>query len=265
MNMPIQPTDNETVKEINLLGLLHCQQKSYRSQPAPNYELRIAQLTTLKTALLKFKHPLAEALNQDYGSRSTHDTFISEIMPSINNINYCLKNLKKWMKPSRRRTGLLLAPATVNVHYQPLGVIGIIVPWNFPVFLSLSPLITALSAGNRAMLKLSEFTPQTNKVLTKMLTSIFDQTTVAVVEGEADVAAQFSSLPFDHLLFTGSTTVGRHVMRAAAENLTPVTLELGGKSPVLIAPDMPIATAVERIIYGKCLNSGQICGVFQGS
>ena len=259
MNMPIQPTDNETVKEINLLGLLHCQQKSYRSQPAPTYELRIAQLTTLKTALLKFKHPLAEALNQDYGSRSTHDTFISEIMPSINNINYCLKNLKKWMKPSRRRTGLLLAPATVNVHYQPLGVIGIIVPWNFPVFLSLSPLITALSAGNRAMLKLSEFTPQTNKVLTKMLTSIFDQTTVAVVEGEADVAAQFSSLPFDHLLFTGSTTVGRHVMRAAAENLTPVTLELGGKSPVLIAPDMPIATAVERIIYGKCLNSGQIC------
>lgn len=259
MNMPIQQTENEVTKGVNLTELLQSQQQSYRSQPAPTYELRIKQLSAIKTALLKFKQPLAEALNRDYGSRSLDDTLISDIMPCINNVNYSLKNLKKWMKPSHRHAGLLLAPAKVKVQYQPVGVVGIIVPWNFPVMLSVGPLITAISAGNRAMLKLSEFTPETNKVITEMLTSIFDETTVAVVEGEADVAAEFSSLPFDHLLFTGSTTVGRHVMRAAAANLTPVTLELGGKSPVLVAPDMPIDTAVERMIYGKCLNSGQIC------
>ncbi|WP_065187765.1 coniferyl aldehyde dehydrogenase [Shewanella woodyi] len=259
MNMPIQQTDNDLVQAVNLTELLQSQQQSYRSQPAPAYELRVKQLHALKAALLKFKQPLAEALNRDYGSRSVDDTMISDIMPCLNNINYSLKNLKKWMKPSHRHAGLLLAPAKVKVQYQPVGVVGIIVPWNFPVMLSVGPLITALSAGNRAMLKLSEFTPETNKVITEMLSSIFDTNTVAVVEGEADVAAEFSALPFDHLLFTGSTTVGRHVMRAAAANLTPVTLELGGKSPVIVAPDMPIETAVERMIYGKCLNSGQIC------
>jgi len=133
------------------------------------------------------------------------------------------------------------------------------VPWNFPIMLSVGPLITAIAAGNRAMLKMSEFTPATNQVLTALLSEIFSDDEVVIVEGEADVAAQFSALPFDHLLFTGSTTVGRHVMRAAAENLTPVTLELGGKSPVIIAPDIDIETAVQRIIYGKCLNAGQIC------
>ncbi|MBW8182522.1 coniferyl aldehyde dehydrogenase [Shewanella nanhaiensis] len=259
MNMPIQQTESDLAQGVNLNELLQSQQQSYRSQPAPTYELRVKQLNALKAALLKFKQPLAEALNRDYGTRSVDDTMISDIMPCLNNINYSLKNLKKWMKPSRRHAGLLLAPAKVKVQYQPVGVVGIIVPWNFPVMLSVGPLITALSAGNRAMLKLSEFTPETNKVITEMLSSIFDINTVAVVEGEADVAAEFSALPFDHLLFTGSTTVGRHVMRAAAANLTPVTLELGGKSPVIVAPDMPIETAVERMIYGKCLNSGQIC------
>jgi coniferyl-aldehyde dehydrogenase len=192
MNMPIQQTEDEVTKGVNLTELLQSQQQSYRSQPAPTYELRIKQLSAIKTALLKFKQPLAEALNRDYGSRSLDDTLISDIMPCINNVNYSLKNLKKWMKPSHRHAGLLLAPAKVKVQYQPVGVVGIIVPWNFPVMLSVGPLITAISAGNRAMLKLSEFTPETNKVITEMLTSIFDETTVAVVEGEADVAAEFS-------------------------------------------------------------------------
>jgi len=256
MNMPIT-TENSS--KSGLTELLALQRNSYNSQGTPTYQQRVEVLESLKLALLKYRQPLADALNRDYGTRSTDDTLISDIMPCINNINYSLKNLKKWMKPSRRHAGLLLAPAKVRVHYQPVGVVGIIVPWNFPVMLSIGPLITALSAGNRAMLKLSEFTPETNKVIEKMLASIFETSQVAVVEGEADIAAKFSSLPFDHLLFTGSTTVGRHVMRAAAANLTPVTLELGGKSPVVIAPDMPIATAVERMIYGKCLNSGQIC------
>lgn len=242
-----------------LTQLLQRQRSSYLAAPNPNYATRVEQLTRLKAAILQFKTPLVEALSQDYGHRSIDDSLISDIMPVINNINYSLKNLKKWLKPSARHAGLLLAPAKVTVHYQPLGVIGIIVPWNFPVMLSIGPLVTAIAAGNHAMLKLSEFTPATNQVIKQLLAQVFDESHVAVIEGEADVAAAFSALPFDHLLFTGSTTVGRHVMRAAANNLTPVTLELGGKSPVIIAPDMPLEIAVERMIYGKCLNAGQIC------
>jgi len=254
MNMQ---TNSQTA--ASLLQLFGKQRTSYLAEPAPSYEIRIEQLKNLKTAILRNQESLVAALNHDYGNRSLDDSIISDILPCINNINYSLKHLKKWMKPSSRHAGLLLSPAKVEVHYQPLGVVGIIVPWNFPIMLSVGPLITALAAGNRAMLKLSEFTPKTNQVLISMLASIFDETQVVCVEGEADVAAEFSSLPFDHLLFTGSTTVGRHVMRSAANNLTPVTLELGGKSPVIIADDIDINTAVERMIYGKCLNSGQIC------
>ncbi|GIU02774.1 coniferyl aldehyde dehydrogenase [Shewanella morhuae] len=246
--------------KISLLSeLFQRQRSSYLAAPNPDHDMRRERLNQLKAAVLRFKTPLVEALSQDYGHRSIDDSLISDIMPVINNINYSLKNLKKWLKPSPRHAGILLAPAKVTVHYQPLGVIGIIVPWNFPVMLSIGPLVTAIAAGNHAMLKLSEFTPATNQVIKQLLAEVFDESHVAVIEGEADVAAEFSALPFDHLLFTGSTTVGRHVMRAAANNLTPVTLELGGKSPVIIAPDMPLEIAVERMIYGKCLNAGQIC------
>ncbi|GIU39868.1 coniferyl aldehyde dehydrogenase [Shewanella colwelliana] len=254
MNMPLEINPSE---QLNLI--LAKQKASYRRQPAPTLDERKQQLSALKSALLDNQEAIIDALSKDYGHRSKDDSRISDIMPCINNINYSLKHLKGWMKPSRRHAGILLAPAKVSVQYQPVGVVGIIVPWNFPVMLSIGPLITAIAAGNRAMLKLSEFTPHTNAVLKQMLSALFDETVVAVVEGEADVAAAFSSLAFDHLLFTGSTTVGRHVMRAAAANLTPVTLELGGKSPVIVAPDMPLDEAVERMIYGKCLNAGQIC------
>lgn len=249
----------EQAKISHLSELFQRQRSSYLAAPNPDHDMRRERLTQLKAAVLRFKTPLVEALSQDYGHRSVDDSLISDIMPVINNINYSLKNLKRWLKPSARHAGILLAPAKVTVHYQPLGVIGIIVPWNFPVMLSIGPLVTAIAAGNHAMLKLSEFTPATNQVIKQLLAEVFDESHVAVIEGEADVAAEFSALPFDHLLFTGSTTVGRHVMRAAANNLTPVTLELGGKSPVIIAPDMPLEIAVERMIYGKCLNAGQIC------
>jgi coniferyl-aldehyde dehydrogenase len=170
-----------------------------------------------------------------------------------------MKRVKKWMKPQRRHVNTMFLPARAKVIYQPLGVVGIIVPWNYPIFLALGPLITALASGNRAMIKVSEFTPNTNKVFHQLITSCFAESEVAVIEGEADVAAKFSEIPFDHMLFTGSTQVGRHVMRAASENLTPVTLELGGKSPALIAPDMPPKTAIQRLLWGKTLNSGQTC------
>jgi len=253
--MPVkQKKSNESLQ-----ALLNAQKKAYQLAPAPLVQQRMSQLAQLKTALLTYQDELVAALDQDYGQRSAQDTLLSDILPCVMNINYTMKHLKKWMKPQRRHAGLLLSPAKVTVYYQPLGVIGIIAPWNFPVMLSIGPLITALAAGNRAMIKLSEFTPATNTVIIHMLASLFDNDTVAVIEGEADVAAAFSALAFNHLIFTGSTTVGRHVMRAAADNLTPVTLELGGKSPVIIADDMPIKTAVERLIYGKCLNAGQIC------
>lgn len=245
--------------EQSLTSILAQQKQEYRLSPAPSIHYRKEQLTALKKALLSHQDELVAALNKDYGQRAKQDSLLADILPCVMNINYTLKRLKKWSKPQRRHAGLLLSPAKVTVHYQPLGVIGIMVPWNFPIMLSIGPLIAALAAGNRAMIKLSEFTPATNAVISSMLGSIFDDKTVAVIEGEADVAATFSSLAFDHLVFTGSTNIGRHVMRAAANNLTPVTLELGGKSPVIIADDIPIDTAVERLLFGKCLNAGQIC------
>ncbi|MGS3184967.1 coniferyl aldehyde dehydrogenase [Aeromonas taiwanensis] len=229
------------------------------SHPMPSLTERRTRLTQLKGALLAHKQALCDALALDYGQRSGYDSLITDILPCVMQINYSLKRLKGWMRPERRHPGLLLAPARVEVHYQPLGVVGIMVPWNFPVMLSLGPLIGAIGAGNRAMIKLSEFTPRTNAVLRTLLGEVFADDEVMVIEGDAELAAAFSALPFDHLVFTGSTAVGRRVMAAAAPHLTPLTLELGGKSPCLVAPDMPMALAVERMIFGKSLNAGQIC------
>ncbi|BBS87971.1 coniferyl aldehyde dehydrogenase [Aeromonas media] len=230
-----------------------------QAQPMPSLAQRRSRLTALKSALLAHKQALCDALALDYGQRSDYDSLVADILPCVMQINYSLKRLKGWMKPARRHPGLLLAPARVEVHYQPLGVVGIMVPWNFPVMLSLGPLIGAIAAGNRAMIKLSEFTPHTNAALRTLLEAVFDDDEVVLIEGDAGLAAAFSTLPFDHLLFTGSTAVGRQVMAAAAPQLTPLTLELGGKSPCLIAPDMSLALAVERMIFGKSLNAGQIC------
>ena len=230
-----------------------------QAQPMPSLAQRRSRLTALKSALLAHKQALCDALALDYGQRSDYDSLVADILPCVMQINYSLKRLKGWMRPARRHPGLLLAPARVEVHYQPLGVVGIMVPWNFPVMLSLGPLIGAIAAGNRAMIKLSEFTPHTNAALRTLLEAVFDDDEVVLIEGDAGLAAAFSTLPFDHLLFTGSTAVGRQVMAAAAPQLTPLTLELGGKSPCLIAPDMPLALAVERMIFGKSLNAGQIC------
>lgn len=229
----------------------------FENDPYPKLELRQQRLTTLRNTLLKEKRSLVNALSDDFGFRPHFDSTFCDLLPVINHIDYTLKRMKKWMKPSRRHSGLLVAPSKVRVHYQPLGVVGIIVPWNFPVMLSLTPLVTALAAGNQAMMKLSEYTPQTNKVIRRIVKSLGD---VAVcIEGDLTIATAFSSLPFNHLLFTGSTPVGRLVAQSAARNLTPVTLELGGKSPVIIAPDADLVKSVDNIMQGKAINSGQIC------
>jgi len=235
------------------------QQQAYRKQPMPSAAERISDLKRLKQALLKYSDELASAVNQDFSCRSKDETEIAEIMTCAQGIDYSVKRLKRWMKPSRRHVSMLFAPSHNHVMYQPLGVIGIMVPWNYPIQLAVLPLATALSAGNRAVIKMSEFTPATNKVLQKMLAEVFSEEQVAVIEGEVEVSSAFAELPWDHLIFTGSTAVGKIVMGAAAKNLTPVTLELGGKSPAIIAPGTSMKDAVERICFGKSLNAGQTC------
>ena len=235
------------------------QQQAYRRHPMPDADERIATLKQLKQALLDYQDELATAVNQDFSCRSKDETQIAEIMTCAQGIDYAIRHLRRWMKPSKRHVSMLFAPSHNQVMYQPLGVIGIMVPWNYPVQLAILPLATALSAGNRAMIKMSEFTPATNRVLKKMLGDIFAEDQVALVEGEVDVSSRFAELAWDHLVFTGSTAVGRIVMAAAARNLTPVTLELGGKSPAVIAPGASMSDAVERICFGKSLNAGQTC------
>jgi len=249
-------TDN-CDSNAHLIDSFNTLKLNFEKQVNPNKDIRIERLKLLKSNLLKFKPLLITALETDYGQRSNFDSVLADILPTVQHIKYTIKNLAKWMKPSNRSSGLLLAPSTVKVQYQPLGVVGIIVPWNFPIFLSLGPIATALAAGNKIMVKLSEFTPHTNQIIIELLKPL--SCDIIVIEGEGDVAQQFSSLPFDHLLFTGSTEIGKHVMRAAADNLTPVTLELGGKSPVVIDDEIDIKTAVSRLMIGKCLNAGQIC------
>lgn len=235
------------------------QQEAFRQNTYPDVDERVENLKRLKQALLKHKKSLAQALSEDFLHRSETDTLLADVMPTVQGINYAIKKLKSWVKTDKRHVPLIFQPAQLRVEYQPLGVIGIIVPWNYPVFLSLGPLTAALAAGNRAMLKLSEFTPAANQVINNILSEAFAEDCVCVIQGEAEVAKQFSQLPFDHLMFTGSTQVGSLVMQEAAKNLTPVTLELGGKSPVIVADDVSVSFAVERILFGKCLNAGQTC------
>lgn len=230
---------------------------SFQAQPYPELSHRLQVLSQLKKALMTHQNDLITALNEDYGYRSEFDSMICDLMPTIEHLNYTCKNLHKWVKSSRRRAGLLLAPSDLKVLYQPLGVVGVMVPWNFPIFLSVAPVVTALAAGNRVMVKLSEYTPNTNQILSKIFAHLDSH--VCSVEGEVDIAQFFAQLPFDHLLFTGSTTVGRKVAEQAARNLTPVTLELGGKSPVIIAPDADIDKTAATVLMGKSLNAGQIC------
>ncbi|WP_260260561.1 coniferyl aldehyde dehydrogenase [Vibrio intestinalis] len=231
--------------------------KQFQSEPNSKIELRLERLELLKQAILQYKDELVDALGQDYGFRNSFESLICDIVPSVDHINFTQKRLKKWAKPSKRQSGLLLSPSKVKVVYQPLGVVGVIVPWNFPVFLSLGPIVTALAAGNQVMVKLSEYTPHTNQVLREIFNCLASY--ITVVEGDVEIAQSFSELPFDHLLFTGSTQVGVKVAQAAAKNLTPVTLELGGKSPVIIADDANFNRAIDAILFGKSSNAGQIC------
>ncbi|MEM5469947.1 coniferyl aldehyde dehydrogenase [Celeribacter marinus] len=220
---------------------------------------RTAQLTALETALLAHEDRLIAAMNTDFSHRSVQECRTFDITTSLSEIRSNRKQLKSWMRARRVRTPLQFRPATCEIRPQPLGVVGIIAPWNFPVYLAVAPVAAALAAGNRVMIKPSELSPRTSEALANMMYATFAPDVVSVITGGADVAATFSALPFDHLLFTGSTAIGRIVAQAAAQNLTPVTLELGGKSPAILMPSADLDRAARRIAWGKAASAGQIC------
>ena len=230
-----------------------------RAEPAPDLAVRRRRLRGLEALLHDHMDEFAAAIAADFGHRSPHETRLLEMFPSLEAIRHAHRHVGRWMRPAGRPVSLWFQPARAEVRPQPLGCVGIVAPWNYPVFLTAGPLAAAFAAGNRALVKLSEFTPATAALMARLAPAYFAADELAVVEGDAEVARAFARLPFDHLLFTGSTAVGRQVMGAAAENLTPLTLELGGKSPAIVAPGYPLAKAAERILVGKCLNAGQTC------
>ncbi len=235
------------------------QRCAFQQAGPPSLKQRRADLKKLRSAVVVSRNEIEKALNADFGHRSRHETAIMELIALIQGIDYLHRNLRSFMRPTRRRVALQFRFGSARIEYQPLGVIGIMAPWNYPFALALMPLATAIAAGNRAMIKPSEFTPATSDLLARMLAQVFTQEQVAVVTGDASVGASFSALPFDHLIFTGSTSVGRAVMKAASENLTPVTLELGGKSPVIVAKGYALGDAATGIAHGKLANGGQTC------
>lgn len=230
------------------------------AQPIPTLAERRRDLLALQRFIRDHKQALCEAISADYGNRSHHETLLAEIFPAIDGIDHVLRHLKKWMRPQRRAVDWRAFPGARNrVIPQPLGVVGVIVPWNFPVNLSLVPLTYIFAAGNRAMVKMSENSRHLARLLIEQMPAYFPPEKLQFFDETGGVGIAFSQLPFDHLLFTGSGQTGRAVMAAAAQNLCPVTLELGGKAPAIVCADFDVRTAAERILYVKYLNAGQIC------
>ena len=236
----------------------------HQAAPFPDWPTRAARLQNVITMLLDHRERIKAAISADFGHRSSHETDLLEVFPSLEGLRHALRHGQSWMRERKVRVSLWFQPGAARILPQPVGVVGIIVPWNYPLLLLLGPLSSALVAGNRAMVKVSEFSPRFASLMAELLTDALGPDVVQVVQGGPEVAAAFSKLPFGHLLFTGSTAVGRRVMAAASEHLVPVTLELGGKSPAIITPatcadDARFTHAVRRILVGKVLNAGQTC------
>jgi coniferyl-aldehyde dehydrogenase len=245
--------------EMRMHELFNQQRAAFAAHPFPDPAQRKTYLKALKRQLQRYQDQLVDALSRDFGFHAPAETRMMDILGSVLEINHAISHVRRWMRSRRRSTELLFLSNSLRIHYQPKGVVGVIAPWNFPVYLALGPLAAALAAGNRVMLKLSESTPATNAVLTNLLAEAFPEDWVAVVGAELEDPNLFTELPFDHIVFTGSPAVGRAVMRTAAQNLTPVTLELGGKSPALLLPGCNPREAATRIAHGKGVNAGQIC------
>lgn len=245
--------------EPDLHVLLERQRQAFLTDGPPDIHRRKAQLARLRASVLARRRAFQEAVSTDFGHRSRHETDLMELLGVVQTIDYLRRNLSRFMRPERRHVGLFYRSGRAFVEYQPKGVVGVMAPWNYPVSLSLIPLATALAAGNRVMLKPSELTPHTSALIRDMLAEIFAPEEVSVVLGGPEIGAVFSGLPFDHLLFTGSTGVGRNVMKAASDNLVPLTLELGGKSPVVVARGHANDRTLGSIVFGKLSNAGQTC------
>jgi len=235
------------------------QRQARDTLPAPGHGERIAALAALESMLREEAGVICAAVDADFQGRASEETRLLELFPALEAARHARRHLRSWMRPRRHATSKWFIPGRSRVMPQPLGVVGIVVPWNYPVYLAVAPVISALAAGNRVLVKMSEAAPRTGELLARLVAARFDAALLSVVNGDAAVARDFVALPFDHLLFTGSTAVGRQVMRAAAENLTPVTLELGGKSPAIVGRSIDIAEAAGKIMFGKCLNAGQTC------
>ena len=258
MNATSQTVTNPEAERA-LHTTLAIQRAAFLRDGPPTLKQRRSDLKKLKEAILARQDRFVAALDADFGHRARQESKMLDLGTTVGAINYLYSNLRGFMRPERRRVAAIFKPASANVVYQPLGVVGIVAPWNFPVSLALTPLATALAAGNRVMLKPSEMTPTTTDLVASMLAETFDKEQVAVVTGDDKIGRAFTSLPFDHIFFTGSIPVGRAIMRAASENLVPVTLELGGKSPIIVDRGYSLHTAARRIAFGKCANGGQIC------
>jgi coniferyl-aldehyde dehydrogenase len=243
----------------SLAEIIARQRAAFDRDGVPSVDARRRDLLKLKRMLLDHATEIAEAISSDFGHRSHQETMLGDLFPTVAGIDHLHAHVARWARPERRGVVWYFLPARARVVFQPLGVVGIIAPWNYPLFLAFPPMAAAIAAGNRVMLKPSEFNPATSALLEKLLGEIFPIEQVAVATGGAEVGAAFSRLPFDHLFFTGSTPVGRKVMQAASEHLVPVTLELGGKSPAIVERGFPIDRAAWGIATGKLFNAGQTC------
>ena len=255
------PVSSPTVSPVQLESILRSQRAAFHAEGVVSANVRRERLNRAIELLLGNQEAICMAVAADFGQRPVELTRFMDIFPALHALKFARRKLGSWMKPVRRRLGFPNSfPGTRGeIVSQPLGVVGVISPWNFPVTLSFGPLAGILAAGNRCMIKPSELTPATSALLADLIGKAFDPEEVTVVTGGEDVAIAFSKLPFDHLLFTGSTQVGRHVMAAAAEHLVPVTLELGGKCPAILGRSANLARAVDRILLGKLANAGQVC------
>lgn len=248
---------NATVEALRVV--FERQRRSFRQCTPLGLRKRREALDTLAQSIVNHQNAIVEAVTKDFGQRSIRETRLLEIFPLVDEIRFAKRNLRRWMKTHSASTNWQFLPGRTKIIYQPLGVVGVIGAWNYPVLLTLSPLVNAIAAGNHVMVKPSEHAPATAAAIRQMISEAFPEEYLAVVTGGREVASAFAALPFDHLLFTGSECTGKLVMKAAAENLTPVTLELGGKSPALVHESYPMALAADRICSAKFWNAGQTC------
>ncbi|KAF1857445.1 hypothetical protein Lal_00014299 [Lupinus albus] len=251
------PAEDDPLERMH--RVFAAQKAAFAADPYPSAEERRQRLRKLKTQISRYQDVLAQAMSDDFGYRSPSESKMFDLLGSTLEINHLISHVGRWMKPSRRSTELLFKTNSLTVTYQPKGVVGVIVPWNFPIYLAIGPLAAALAAGNRVMVKMAEANPKTCETLHRMVSEVFGEDEVAVFGSLKGAANTFTALPFNHIVFTGSPAVGRIVMETAARNLTPVTLELGGKSPAVVSRSFPIGEAARRVVHGKGSNCGQIC------